>query len=199
VSAAQVLVIGDNLLAGTNSVGAELDALAQSAGVLQADQHFADDSSASNDALAYMGQGILAQYTAGNPNGDVRLVVMTGGGVDAVFGTCEQTNDQCPVLASAAAAAQALLQQMANDGVEQVVYLFYPDPDDTGQKARLDVLRSMIEPICEQSAVPCYLLDLRPVFAGHYSEYVVPAGLTVQGATAIANATWDSMGQCLTP
>ena len=124
---------------------------------------------------------------------------MTGGGVDAIFGTCDVVNTQCPALAAAAQAAQELLQQMATDGVRQVVYVFYPDPADAGQSARVDALRSLIQPICEASPVPCHLLDLRPVFAGHEDTYVVPQGLTVQGAAATADAIWSVVAACVGP
>jgi hypothetical protein len=199
VPAGSTLIIGDNLLAGTNGVAPELDQLATDAGILQAGQGLKDDSSSTNDAFAYMGAGIAAQYAAGNPDGSVRLVVMTGGGVDAIFGTCSDVNAECPALVAAADAAQALLQRMADDGVEQVVYVLYPDPGNADQKARIDVLRSLLEPLCEQAPLPCYPLDLRPVFDGHKDDYVVPEGLTVAGAAAVANAIWTVLAECLSP
>jgi hypothetical protein len=197
VPATRVLIIGDNLFAGPNPVGLELNASARAAGFLEEGEQLRDTSSATNCALSYMGGGIAQQYAEGNADGTVRLVIMTGGGMDAVFGTCAEANAECPVLVSAAEAAQNLLARMATDGVEHVLYLFYADPSVPGQKARLDVLRALIEPICRDAAVPCQLLDLRPVFEGNYDAYVAPDGLTVLGAQATAGAAWTAVSACL--
>jgi hypothetical protein len=197
VAATDVLMIGDNLFAGANRVGTALETAAREAGVLAADQALTDASSDANDALAYLGGGIATQYASGNSALNTSLVIMTGGGVDAVFGTCAEANAQCPVLVSAAQAAQDLLQQMTRDGVRYVVYAFYPDPADSGQKARIDALRSLIEPVCQSAPLTCFFLDLRPVFAGHTDSYVTSAGLTAQGATATADAIWATLESCL--
>jgi hypothetical protein len=199
VDADQVLVIGDNMFAGPRPVLVPLEAAARTAGRLSQTEGFRDNSSATNNALAYMGHGIGAQYAAGNPDGTVRLVIMNGGGVDAVFGTCEVASADCPPLASAAVAAEELLRDMANDGVTGVLYSFYPDPANAGQKERLDVLRPLILSACEEAPVECYLLDLRPVFAGRYDGYVVPDGLTSEGSEATALAIWERVEHCLAP
>ena len=198
VSASRLLIIGDNMLAGPNPVGAELEASAQGAGFIGEDAELNDHSSATNNALAYMGGGIPAQYAAGNPDSEVRWVVMNGGGVDAVFGTCEAANAECPALAAAATAAEALLGQMASDGVEHVLYAFYPDPADAGQKERVDALRPLIQNVCDEAPLACRILDLRPVFENHYDEYVVPEGLTEAGSQATAQAIWAQLEDCLT-
>jgi len=200
VSADRVLLIGDNLFAGPNDVSAPLVASARSAGILQPDAEFENDAAATNDALAYMGAGIADQYAAGNPDDSARLVIMTGGGVDAVFGTCAELTAECPVLVAAADAAAALLQQMASDGVGNVVYVFYPDAGDPDQKARVDLLRTLVQPVCAEAVVPCHWLDLRAVFDGHYDEYVIAEqGLSAQGAAATADAIWGLVGACLAP
>jgi hypothetical protein len=199
VGAGSVLVIGDELFAGPNRVATALDTLAQSSGVLPADAQFRDASSSNLDTLAYNGNGIAAQYLLGNRNGDARLVIMTGGAVDALSGNCPMLNVECPVFLAAALDAADLLQQMAADGVQEVVYAYYPDPADSGQKARIDLLRTLIQPVCEQSLLPCYFLDLRPVFQGHESDYVAATGLTSQGSAATATAIWNLVASCLTP
>lgn len=180
--AEQLLIIGDNMFAGPNQVGAELEAEARSAGIIEEDEALNDHSSPTTNALAYMGGGISDQYVTGNPEGQVRLVIMNGGGVDAVFGSCDEALGECPVLAAAALAAEQLLEQMAADGVENVLYAFYPDPGNPGQKERVDALRPLIQSACAEAPVACNMLDLRPIFEGHYDEYVVPDGLTEQGS-----------------
>jgi lysophospholipase L1-like esterase len=84
---------------------------------------------------------------------------------------------------------------MGNDGVVKVVYFFYPDPQGLDEvKEQLDVLRPMIQAAVNSSSDPvCYWLDLRPVFEGHYREYVQSDGThpTAAGSRAAAEAIWD--------
>jgi lysophospholipase L1-like esterase len=89
---------------------------------------------------------------------------------------------------------------MGNDGVLKVIYFFYPDPqqDLGGLQAKLDVLRPLIQDVVNSTSNPvCYWLDLRPVFQGHYSEYVQSDGIhpTAAGSQATANAIWDVIQQ----
>ena len=95
------------------------------------------------------------------------------------------------------AAAEGLQAQMAQDGVEDVVWFFYPDPTDDTLRAKMDVLRPLLQGVCEGSAAPCHWLDLRPTFAGHYSEYMLPEAIlpTDAGAQATAAAIWSTMQQ----
>lgn len=199
VDAGEVLIIGDNFFAGENHVVPHLETRARATGVLAASEEFRDFSAFTGNALAYMGGGIPEQYAEGNANGDVRFVIMNGGGVDAVFGTCEEADGECPVLVSAANAAQQLLAQMAEDGVEDVLYVFYPEPGKAGQKERIDALRPLIQAVCEEAPLNCFMLDTRPTFEGRYEEYVTPDGLTPEGADATAQAVWALTGVCLAP
>lgn len=87
---------------------------------------------------------------------------------------------------------------MADDGVEHLVYFFYPDPQiDDRLKAMADALRPLMAQACADAPLPCYWLDLRPTFAGNYAEYVVPGELTHTdaGAAASAEAIWGVMQQ----
>jgi hypothetical protein len=197
VHADEVLVLGDRLFAGPHPVGTELDVLARAAGILPTGRGFPDSSRATRNALAYDGQGITAQYLSGNPDRSVRIAIMSGGEVDAAM-TCEPVSLECPGLLAAAVAAADLFQEMFYDGVQEVVYVYYPDPSDAGQKARLDALRTFMLAVCEQAFLSCYFLDLNPVFTGH-GEYVDAAGLTAQGAKATADAIWDVTSGCLAP
>lgn len=195
VSANQVLVIGDSFFATTHQITAYLESLARDAGAVSVGERYRDRSNLLSNALALNGNGIEDQFTGGVSEAEVKVVIMNGGGADALLGSCDTANASCVVVAAAAVAAEALFSKMATDNVEQVVYAFYPDPGDANVKARMDALRPLIQSACENAPLPCRWLDLRPVFAGHYSEYVQADQLnpTDAGARASAEAIWATM------
>lgn len=195
VSANQVLVVGDSFFATTHQITAYLEGLARDAGAMSVGERYRDRSSLIANALALGGNGIEDQYTAGVSEAEVKVVIMNGGGADALLGSCDSANASCAVVTAAASAAQALFAKMATDQVEQVVYAFYPDPGDANVKARIDALRPLLQSACENAPLPCHWLDLRTVFAGHYGEYVQADQLnpTDAGARASAEAIWSTM------
>jgi hypothetical protein len=197
VSANQVLIMGDSFFATTHQITAYLEGLARDAGAVSVGERYRDRSNLIANALALGGNGIEAQYTDGVSEGEVKVVIMNGGGADALLGSCDSANASCAVIAAAAAAAQALFAKMATNGVEQIVYAFYPDPGDANVKARIDALRPLVQSACENAPMPCHWLDLRTVFAGHYGEYVQQDQLnpTDAGARASAEAIWATMQQ----
>ncbi|MES1175611.1 MAG: SGNH/GDSL hydrolase family protein [Myxococcales bacterium] len=197
VSANQVLVIGDSFFASSHQITAYLEAQARSAGVVSAGERYRDRSSLLANGLALGGTGIADQYASGVAEAEARVVLMDGGGADALLGSCDPADASCPIVAAAAAAAQDLLAKMAADHVQHVVYVFYPDPGDANVRARVDALRPLIQSACESAALPCHWLDLRAVFAGHYAEYIQADQLnpTDAGSQASAQAIWDVMTQ----
>jgi len=197
VQANQVLVIGDSFFATTHQITAYLEGLARNAGAVSVGERYRDRSSLISNALALSGNGIEDQYTSGISEAPVKVVIMNGGGADALLGSCDNANASCPVVSAAAAAAQTLFTKMANDNVEHVVYAFYPDPGDSNVRARIDALRPLIQNACANAPLPCHWLDLRTVFAGHYAEYTQPDQLNPSdaGARASADAIWATMQQ----
>jgi hypothetical protein len=131
---------------------------------------------------------IATQYTNGANSGPVKVVLMDGGGND-----CLQRNDA----QGAVSPANSLFQSMTQNNTQYVVYFFYPDPQNGASlKTCIDTLRPLMQDICSKSTTPkCYFLDLRPVFEGHYSEYILSDGIhpTTQGGQAVAQAVWDVM------
>jgi hypothetical protein len=125
----------------------------------------------------------------------VGVVIMNGGGADVLLATCEVVDSQCPAFSSAAQALEALLTQMEADGVKQVVFVGYPNPLPDEVAEKMSVLRPMLEQTCDDSAVPCVWLDLRPTFEGNESDFIAPDGLnpTSPGSEASAGIIWDSM------
>jgi len=197
VPASQVLLLGDSFFALSHELSADLEAVAQSAGALSAGQHYRDNSNLTANALSLGGRGIATQFADGLASAPVKVVIMNGGGADVSLGTCDTVDATCPVIAAAATAAEDLLSTMASAGVEHVVYAFYPNPVDSSVQARMDALRALIQGACESSPVPCHWLDLRPTFANHYSEYILPDGLnpTAAGSQAAAAAIWQTLQQ----
>ena len=197
VAANQVLVVGDSFFASSHQITAYLEDLARSAGALPAGERYRDNSRLAANGLAVAGNGILDQYTAASAEAPVEVVVMNGGGADVLLGACETPDETCPALAAAADGATALFAQLAADGVDHVIYVFYPDPVDANVRARMDALRPLVESACAQSPVACEWLDLRQVFAGHYADYVQNDGLnpTASGSEASAAAIWAIMQQ----
>lgn len=192
----EVVVLGDTAMALTHEVTSALEDLARAAGALGADEHYRDESTATNNALALGGNGILDQYVAAAGQAPVSVVVMNGGGADVLGGACEDPpSDACEVLAAAALGARDFFARAAEDGVSDIVYAFYPNPMDDALRAKMDVLRPLVQAACAASEVPCHFVDLRPVFEGNYDTYITTAGInpTTAGANATANALWATM------
>jgi hypothetical protein len=193
----QVLIIGDSFFAISHQVTAYLEQLARDAGLLEVGERYRDNSSTTGNALAMGGEGIASQYQRGAEEASAEVVIMTGGGLDMLLSVCEPPITECPPLVAAAAAAENLLSQMAEDGVSAVVYSFYPDPVDAAMRERMDALRLLIEPVCANAAVPCHWVDLRPVLADPSKAYLSADGLlpTAAGSEATARAIWATMQQ----
>lgn len=202
IAANEVLVLGDSLIELTTFT-AGLEQHAMDGGVLATDQHFRQSASA---LMSFMAEGtfsIGAQYSTVRQEGNYRIVIMDGGETDMFDPLCDTLPAyDCITVQSAVKGAQRLLQQLSQDGVEQVVYFFYPDPlGDPELKTRLDVLRPLIENACGQSPVACHWVDLRATFVGH-DDYFVQDGkmFSEAGAGAAADAVWRRLQErCLMP
>jgi hypothetical protein len=197
VSANELLIIGDSFFAASHEITAFLEDLARTSGALTTGERYRDNSRLIGNALALMGNGIAEQYASAAAEAAVKVVIMNGGGADVLVGSCETADAGCPLLTAAESAAEALLAQLSEDGVQHVVYVFYPDPTDEALRERMSALRPLIQNVCESSSVPCHWLDLRPTFAAHYDEYIEPNGLnpTTAGAEATAQALWALLQQ----
>jgi hypothetical protein len=195
IEANQLVVLGDSFFAANHSVTAFLEDLARSHGSISLGERYRDYSNVVGNTLALLGPGITNQYTAAEAESPVRVVLMTGGGADVLLGSCELVSDTCPLLTAAAMEATALFQRMSEDGVEHVVYAYYPDPSDADLRAEVGALRPLLERACRESPVPCAWVDLRPVFEGHEDAYLDAEGTvpTADGARAAALELWSVM------
>lgn len=197
----QVAVLGDVQIM-LSAFTAELEAAAVAAGAIPDGGQFRDYADSSTSFLAENGLNIGGQYQTSRGEGPARIVVMNGGATDMLSNPCRDVAPgECAAIDAAASGAEALFAQMRDDGVEHVVYFFYPDVlSNDGLKAGLDVLRPVIQNACGRSALPCHWLDLRPIFAGH-DDYLTGAdGLVFSdtGARVAASAVWDLVeARCL--
>lgn len=199
-SANEVVVLGDTFFATSHQITAYLEDLARGAGALETGERYRDLSRLSANALALSSAGIMDQYRDAASDAPVRVVVMNGGGADALLGSCEGDLQSCPVLTAAAAALDDVFAAMAADGVTGVVFAGYPDPQLDGVRQKIDVLRPLLEASCAGSPVPCHWVDLREPFYGHYDTYVLADGMnpTDEGSRVSATAIWAALEEhCL--
>jgi hypothetical protein len=191
----EVLFIGESFIAAS-TVPEETTKLARAAGMLSANDSYVDKSVSGT----WLGNGasnsIPAQYRS-NSNG-VRFVIMNGGGNDCWQGGMETHRT------AALNAATELWADMAENGVEKIVYHFYPDPIGSmynSLKACLDLLRPEMKAKCDALTSPkCYWVDLRETWDGH-PEYTRD-GIHIDGPGNVPTATaiFEAMeANCVAP
>jgi lysophospholipase L1-like esterase len=201
IKGSEVLVIGESFIAMSHEITSFLEQHVRNAGLLSSNDRFRDNSVSGMRLDGGGSPTIPQQYASGSQQGQVRYVVMDGGGNDCLQGSCSNPpSSNCQDLQNAVNALKTLLAKMSAEGVEKVVYFWYPEPqsDFGGLKAKLDVLRPMIHDVVVNSVSPkCYWLDLRPVFQGKYSQYITFDGIhpTTAGCQATADAIWNTMQQ----
>jgi lysophospholipase L1-like esterase len=193
-----VLLIGDSFIALSHDITKDLIALARDDGALAASDSYRDNSVSGTQLYGGISPQIPQQYVNGAKDAPAKIVIMDGGGNDMLNNTCsDPPTASCQAIQSAVGAVQDLFTQMGKDGVETVVYFFYPENQKNAtQRAKIDVLRTQLQQVCYSSVSPkCYGVDLRPVFDGHFTEYVLSDGIhpTAAGSQASAEAIWGVM------
>jgi hypothetical protein len=197
IAPSQVVLMGDSFFGASHQIAEQLAVVAQREGELGAGETYRDVSRLPDNALAFMGEGILDEYNGAKAEGPVSVVIMNGGGADALWVPCESDADACPELVAAADALRALFVQMQSDGISDVIFVGYPDPVPPEPRASMTFLRPLLKDACDTAPVPCHWLDLLPLFAGQYATYIEDNGLdpTLEGATVTAEAIWEVMQQ----
>lgn len=190
----EVVVLGDSFFAESGEITSELERLARERGALEPGAQYRDYSSS---LIAPFGGGadLASQYATARGEGSVRVAIVTIGGPDILLSDCPEPIDaSCPGLQNAVSGAEALLQQMADDGVESVIDVSHADPVDEAWSAQLAALRPLLQSVCEASPVRCHFVDLAPTFEGH-ADYLLPDGLnpTSEGADVAAAVIWSAM------
>lgn len=176
----EVVILGDSFYALSGEIKRNLDALAQAAGTPSPYR----SNAVSGATLAR--NGIPGQFDRALQGGPVKLVIMDGGGNDSIAGSCP----------ACAGIVKDLFAHMAESGVEDVLYTYYPDPGNppgTGAfKPNLDELRLAIREVCVmETALRCHFQDLRPYWEN--GDTVDGLHPTASGARHVADAIWGFM------
>lgn len=189
ITGSEVLVIGDSFFALSHDITKRLEQNAKSAGILDSNDRFRDLSVSGTMLSGGISPNIPTQYMNAINSGTVKYVIMDGGGNDCMGGNVN----------NAVAAAKSLFEQMGKNKDIKVFYVFYPEPvgNMAGMlKPNLDILRPQIQNMVTGSISPeAYFLDLRPIFEGKYSSYIMSDGIhpTTAGSNATADAIWAEM------
>ena len=130
---------------------------------------------------------IINQYKNCNPK--PTYLISDGGGIDLM-----NSSD----IAGLSTKLKQYLEEMKKGGTKKLLWMIYPDPQG-GQWATLkrnqDLWAEAVPPIINGCEDPKTLLvDLRPVWEGHYSQYTQDGiHCTNAGGTATAEAFWKAM------
>lgn len=172
----------------------ELEALARSRNALGSDESYRGGAATITTAFGG-GEDPMDAYAEARAEGIPRFVVMDLGGPDALLSCPTPVTADCPALDGAMTGAEGLLSQFAEDGIEQVVLFFYPDPDDAELAQKFDILRPQMESLCASAPFPCHFVDLRAAFAEAPDVYLMDGGVlpTAEGARVTAEVLWSVM------
>jgi hypothetical protein len=199
----ELIVLGDACLELSGFVD-ELERVAREDGALSPGEEYRSYASAATSFLTQGPFSIATQYEASRERA-ARVVIMNGGATDMLSEPCEGgISAECPEVQAAVAGAERLFRTMAADGVEHLVYVFYPNPrDNLALQTRLDTLRPLLENACGRSSVACHWMDLRVPFAGHDDHYAAtdPTGIvfSTAGARSAALEVWEIMNSRCVP
>jgi lysophospholipase L1-like esterase len=220
---AEVGIIGDSYINWT-AFTAQLEGKARAAGALAADDGYVDHAfggASMNGLLSIPAQWpeALADAKARGAS-KIRLLIMTGGGNDILvenrncleFSSAASIDQACKgVVQSAIDRAQELFSQAASDGVEEVVYFFYPHLPEFSigggsyPNVIMDYAYPLVRQACEsQTRLKCNFIDMRPFFddgRGFPREGLIQIdGIhpTDEGSEVLATQVWAVMQrECL--
>jgi hypothetical protein len=140
------------------------------------------------------------QYRAAKGGGPIQSIIMDGGGNDVIIGdlTCSLTGLQPETVCegtvrSALAAANDLLTEAASEGVQEVIYFFYPYIASDVLNGVLDGANPRFKEICENhQLIDCTFVDTRE---GYDPAWLTIDGIhpTTEGSEFIATKIWAVM------
>ena len=130
---------------------------------------------------------IITQYKNCNPK--PTYLISDGAGIDLM-----NSND----IAGLSNQLKQYLEEMKKGGTKKLLWMIYPDPQGgmwATLKRNQDLWAEAVPPIINGCEDPKTLLvDLRPVWEGHYSQYTSDGiHCTAAGGTATAEAFWKAM------
>lgn len=188
IRASDLVINGESFFAASN-IKSELERLARADGNIGASETFRQVA-VSGAPIA----SILNQYKSCNPK--PVYLISDGGGIDLMNGNC--TDATCTVIKNCKATLEQYLIEMKNSGTKKLLWMIYPDPQKSYAgtlKKNQDIWATVVPEVMATITTPKVLLvDLRPVWAGHYDQYTNDGiHCTNAGGTATATAFWKAM------
>ena len=183
VAATEVLWTGDSWVQTPGTQHSRVRDLASAAGAIGPNDNYAVPAVGGARMVDIADQ--YDTYEAGSTK--VKVLITDGGGWDTILSGGSD--------ASVASVGQTFTQHMAkiaSDGtVQHVIYFLYPELSTI---AGVTALRPVMQQVCASSTVPCYFLDLNPLWTGH-PEYTAIDNIQASemGAVVIADHIWDIM------
>jgi len=179
--ASYLVTNGESFFAAGN-ITTELTRLARADGYIGSNESF-KSVSVSGVPLAT----IVNQYKNCTPK--PKYLVSDGAGIDLM----SSNNIQ-----GLSTTLKQYLDEMKKGGTKKLLWMIYPDPQGSQWatlKTNQDLWAAAVPPIINACKDPkTLLIDLRPVWAGHYSAYTTDGiHCTDAGGTATATAFWKIM------
>lgn len=185
VPASEVVWIGDSWVKMPGQQVTGVQSAAQKAGAIGPSDGYTDDS-APGATIADVEQQYITQEATTTK---AKVLIMDGGTLDTIA-----SGGSADSVSMVASKFNELLGMIAADGtVADIVYFLMPD---LATIPGVPELRPLLQQECAASAVPCYFLDLGPLWSGHSDYTNTVAGVpfpSQTGAVAIAGAIWATM------
>jgi len=188
ISASQLVTNGESFFQASN-ITSELTRLARADGYIGSSESF--------KCVAVSGApiaSIVNFYKNCNPK--PVYLVSDGAGIDLMSGNC--TDENCATIKNCKNTLLTYIEEMKKGGTKKLLWMIYPDPQGGSWatlKKNQDIWAKVVPAVMATVTVPKVLLvDLRPVWAGHYSQYTSDGiHATSAGGTATAEAFWKAM------
>jgi hypothetical protein len=191
VLASEVVWIGDSWVIRPGTQHTRVTELARQAGTLGPTEDYAFDLAKEAEDMA----AVAKQYERGQARTPIKVLLMDGGTWDPIIANLAGASVSAAIDTSLTN-FRALLAKIASDGtVENIVYFLVPAlPTIPG----VDVMRPQLKQACDESVVPCYFVDLQPLWDQRKPDepsYTADDGIQASptGGTVIGEAIWKTM------
>jgi hypothetical protein len=183
------VINGESFFAASN-IASEMTRLAKADGIL-----------ASNDAIKQIAvsgatiSSILGFYRNCNPK--PTYLFSDGAGID-LFANGNCSDENCALIRNCKNTLLQYLEAMKTSGTKKLLWMIYADPQGSNWavlKKNQDIWAKVVTEVMASVTTPkVTLVDLRPVWAGRYSQYTSDGiHCTSAGGIATAAAFWKAM------
>lgn len=175
-----VITIGDSWMSNSlftgNAIEGALDRL-----TMRPYRHYARQGVMLLSGSLVFGPAIPTQFDAAlRADDDIKTVIMTGGGNDILQNPelqadCEEGGDACAAkLAEISAALESLWQRMADNGVEDVIYIGYASDAGSSAEDITNVNKNGVAELCAAAPLNCHIIDSTPLVMGDFTDGIHP-------------------------